>query len=48
MDEKVNNALDVLGGEKILRIGIEPADLIKLFLVLFLANLLAALVAKRL
>lgn len=48
MNDRINNVLDVASGNRALVISIEPADLLKLFLAVFLAMLLANIVARRL
>jgi hypothetical protein len=48
MNNQLEQVLDVASGNKALVISFEPVDLVKLFLVLFLATLLAHIVAKQL
>lgn len=46
--QPVNNALGVLSGDRELRVGMEPRDIVMLSAGVFVAMLLALLVAKNL
>lgn len=45
---QAGNALSVLTGERELRVGMEPTDIVKLSLGVFVAMLLALIIAKQL